>query len=305
MHLRKILQVFIIVTGLFFLGPGCSVIEQGAGVLSKTGRISESDRQAVVETSKAFRRTFADITEEEEYFIGRAVAALILSKYGIYPDRDLTLYVNKVGNAVVFYSERPEIYDGYHFLILDTEEVNALSAPGGFVFITKGLLRRCRDEEMLACILAHEVGHISAKHGLRSIKNSRLIDAFQIMGQEAMRRYTSAELSRLTGIFEDVLADITESLVERGYDRKYEYEADSLAVTCAVGTGYNPQGLLDFLQTMVENPEKGQGAGWFRTHPRAEDRIKRISRQVSKLKSLPVKDDIRSRRFLQVAGSLK
>ncbi|KPJ70229.1 hypothetical protein AMJ44_00510 [candidate division WOR-1 bacterium DG_54_3] len=294
----------LVIIMVCFLGS-CAVIEKGAGVLGDTGTISARDRDAITKTSKVVRKTFADINEEEEYYIGRAVAALILSRYPVYNNTALNQYINYVGNGVVFYSDRPETYAGYHFLILDTEEINALAAPGGFIFITKGLLRRCKDEEMLACILAHEVGHVSAKHGLKSIKKSRLIDAFKILGEEALQRYGPEELAQLTEIFEDVLGDIVEKLIERGYDRKYEYEADKLGVRFAVNTGYNPGGLADFLQTMVDDASKVSGKGWFKTHPSAEDRIERVSKEIVSLKSIPPPESVRTQRYKRSIKSLK
>ena len=253
---------FLLVIGTFLLGS-CAALEQGVDILAEAGKISESDKESIVKTTRALRSSFGEITGEEEYYIGRAVSALILSKYPVYNNKALTDYINSVGTAVVFYSDRPETYAGYHFLILDTEEVNALSAPGGFIFVTKGLLRRCRDEEMLGCILAHEVGHVTAKHGLQSIKKSRLIDAFKIIGEETVQRYGSEKLAKLTDTFEGALGDIAEKLIERGYDRKYEYEADRLSIKIAAQTGYSPQGLIDFLQTMVEDSAQGKGEGWF------------------------------------------
>lgn len=286
----------LVVVLVYFLGS-CSIVETGADVLGTTGTISARDQEAITKTSKVIRKTFADITEEEEYYIGRAVSALILSKYPVYNNTAITQYINYVGNSVVFYCDRPETYAGYHFLILDTEEVNALAAPGGFIFITKGLLRRCKDEEMLACILAHEVGHVSAKHGLKSIKKSRLIDAFKIIGEEAVQRYGPEKLAQLTGIFEDVLGDIVEKLIERGYDRKYEYEADKIGVRFAVNTAYNPRGLKDFLQTMVDDRSNVSEKGWFKTHPSAKDRIGKVNKELASLKSVPPVESERTQRY--------
>ena len=282
----------------------CAAVEKGLDVIPGADKISERDKEAIVKTSKAIRSTFADITEEEEYYIGRTVAALILSRYPVYDNKALTSYVNYVGNAVAVFSERPEIYAGYHFLVLDSDEVNALSAPGGFIFITKALLQKCSDEEMLACILAHEVGHVSAKHGLQSIKKSRLIDAFKIIGQEAADRYTPERLAQLTDIFENVLSDIVEDLIEKGYDRKYEYEADRLGAQTAARTGYSPQGLMDFLQTMVDDASKQGLKGWFQTHPSASDRMKRVEKEVAGLSSVPEKIASRTTRFQNAMKAL-
>ena len=283
----------------------CSVVQEGAKVLGDTGKISEKDKDSIVKTSEAVRTTFSEITEQEEYYIGRAVSALILSRYKVLGNTGLTDYVNTCGRAISYSSDRPETYGGYHFLILDTDEVNALAAPGGFVFITKGLLKRCKDEEMMASILAHEIGHVSAKHGLASIKKSRLVDAFKILGKEAATRYGSKELAQLTGIFENVLGDIVESLVEKGYDRKYEYEADKLGVKYAVATGYDPNGLARFLKTMTGGPAAGGAKGWFKTHPSAEDRLGKVDSLIKGTKAVPKTLDVRTARFLQAAKGLK
>ena len=295
----------MVALALAALAGSCAVVQQGTEILAQTGKISESDKNSIIKTTEAIRSTFSDITEEEEYYIGRSVAAMVLDRYPAYNNDSLTRYINTVGNAVSYFSDRPETFAGYHFLVLDTDEVNAMAAPGGFIFISKGLLKRCKDEETLAAILAHEIGHITKKHGLQSIKKSRLIDAFKILGTEAVQRYGSEQLAQLTGIFEGVLGDVVESLIERGYDRKYEYEADQQAVAITVRTGYSPVGLGDFLQTMIGDKTTASGKGWFKTHPSPEDRMGRVKAEISSVKNVPLKADARTSRFKQSLGNLK
>jgi predicted Zn-dependent protease len=281
----------------------CSVIQQGTELLG-SGKTAETAKTAI-QAGQKLRSGFGDITEEEEYYIGRSVAALILARYPVYKNDSLTLYVNTVGNAVALFSDRPEIYAGYHFLILDTDEVNALAAPGGMIFVTKGLLRRCKDEETLALILAHEIGHVCAKHGLQSIKQSRLVDAFAFLGTQAAQRYGSDEVAKLTGIFEDVLNDVVEKLVVSGYDRKFEFEADASAVRFGSGTGYDPTGIVRFLKTMVGDPAAASGKGWFKTHPAPEQRIEQVSQRIASLGATPKIESTRTQRFRASAGTLK
>jgi predicted Zn-dependent protease len=283
----------------------CAAVQKGADVLAGAGKISESDRQSIVKASEAVSATFSQITEEQEYYIGRSVAALVLAQYPAYDNAALNTYINTLGQAIVYSSDRPEIYAGYHFFVLDTEEVNALSAPGGFIFISKGLLRRCRNEEMLASILAHEVGHVCAKHGLQAIKKSRLADAFRVIGTEAARRYGSEELTRLTTAFEGALGDVVETLIVRGYDRKSEYEADDLAVKFGVGVGYSPKGLTDFLQTMVGDSSTASGKGWFKTHPSSQQRLERVKSRIASLSSVPSEEPVRTKRFEQSVAKLR
>ena len=297
--------ILLVLTAAGLLMASCSIVQKGADVLTAQGKMSEKDRDALVKTSEAVRSTFSEINEEEEYYIGRAVAAMILSRYAPYRNDALNLYVNTVGNAVAVYSDRPEIYAGWHFLVLDTEEVNALAAPGGMIFITKGLLRRCRDEESLGMVLAHEVGHVCAKHGLQSIKKSRLVDAFKLIGQEAVQRYSPEKLAQLTNVFEGVLGDIAEQLIERGYDRKLEYQADGLAVKFGVKTGLDPNGIQSFLKTLVGDSSSTSGKGWFKTHPTPESRMDSLEKTIGSLAAPPKTEAVRTDRFKRYTSSLK
>ncbi len=277
---------------------GCQAVKQGAAdVLASTGKVSREDADALVRTAETLRSTFADITEEEEYYIGRSTAALILSKYGLYRNDALSAYVNVLGTAIAYSSERPETYGGYHFAVLASDEVNAMAAPGGFIFVTKGLVKRCADEETLAAILAHEIGHVAGRHGLQSIKKSRLVDAFKLIGGEAARQFDSEELAKVTAAFDGVLGDVVETLVERGYDRKFEYEADKLALSYTVRTGYAPDGLAAFLRGMEEDKPAGPAAGWFKTHPSAAERSARVKAEIAALGAVPVKLAVRTARF--------
>ena len=299
----KVLVSIAVAVALSF--SGCQAVKQGAAdIIASTGKVSREDAQAIVKTAEVLRSTFADITEEEEYYIGRATAALILSKYKPYRDEALSGYINVMGTAIVYNSDRPETYGGYHFLVLDTDEVNAMAAPGGYIFVTKGLIKRCGDEETLAAILAHEIGHVAERHGLKSIKKSRLIDAFKVLGSEASRQFNSEELAKVTGIFEGVLGDVVETLVERGYDRKFEYEADKLGLTFAFRTGYSPDGLAEFLKNMEENRPSGPAAGWFKTHPSPADRLARAKPEIAALGAAPAKLGVRTARFAQAVKNL-
>ena len=116
----KISIIWVLV--LFLMG--CSIMEQGIGVLSEAGVVKKDDAQSLVQTSKVLRKGFGQISEEEEYYIGRAVAAVILSRYPVYRNDSLTQYVNTLGNAIALHSDRPEIFAGYHFLILDTPDIS-------------------------------------------------------------------------------------------------------------------------------------------------------------------------------------
>jgi len=297
--------IVVFLAAAFGALAACSVIEQGTDVLKGTGTISASQADMLKKTSETIRSTFGDIKEEEEYYIGRSVAALILARYPVLQNAALTRYINTLGQATALFSDRPEIFAGYHFLVLDTDEINALAAPGGMIFLTKGLIKRCRDEDALAVILAHEIGHVAAKHGLQSIKKSRLVDAFQLLGTTAIKAYAPDTVVKLTALFEDTLGDIVGSLVERGYDRKYEYEADEMSVKSVLRAGFDPSGLTRFLQTMVGDKSTASGKGWFKTHPTPEQRIAKAGETIKTMGTLPQLLDARTARFRQAVAGLK
>ena len=298
----RIFGILVIVGAL--LSSSSASFGQLGGVLSKVKKTAD-DAKKVIEVGQKLRSGFADITEEEEYYIGRSVAALILSKYPAYQDAALVQYINLVGNSVALYSDRPEIYGGYHFQVLDTEEVNALAAPGGLIFVSKGLLRRCQDEEMLGLILAHEIGHVAAKHGLQAIKKSRLTEVFTSLGMQAAQTFGPQELAQLTTMFEGVLTDIVGQLVERGYSRESEYEADGMGAAFGARTGFDPNGIVRFLQTMVGDKSAVSGKGWFKTHPTPQQRLEKLNKQIAGYGTVPETDAARTKRLQQVFASLK
>ncbi len=304
-RLRRVTLFAAAALALSFVA-GCAGLQQGIEALdSGTKKVNKVKNSTAVKTAVKLRSSFAEITEEEEYYIGRSVAALILSRYPAANAPAFVDYMNVLGTAVAYNSTRPETYAGYHFLLLDSDEVNAMAAPGGFVFVTRGLVRRCKDEETFAAVLAHEIGHVAAKHGLASIKKSRLMDAFQLLGTEAAKAYGPKELGQLTTVFEGALGDIMDTVVERGYDRKYEYEADDLGLKFAVRTGYNPEGLEAFLQSLAKESAGAAGAkGWFKTHPSAADRLARVKAEADGMGKLPAVASVRTQRFQAVKKGL-
>lgn len=262
---------------------GCTatdITKIGTSIAADQGYITDDQKGAIDRTGEAFRKSFEELTEEEEYYIGRSVAATILSRYRVYRSDKLTQYVNSVGRVVSCFSSRPEIYNGYHFIILDTDEVNAFAAPGGFIMITRGMLAMIPDEEALAAVLAHEVGHVAGRHGLAAIKKSRLIDAFAILGKEAGTAWNKEELTKLTGIFEGAVGDVVKTLIESGYSRSQEKEADRLAVEFATAVGYKADGITRVLEIMDRYSGSSGGSGLYKTHPAAKDRIKDVRKIV-------------------------
>lgn len=259
-------------------GVGCATVSDiGASVGEATGTLSAEQADSIRRVGTALEASWQTITPEQEYFIGRSVAATVLATYEPLNAPAATTYLNTLGQALAMASEVPETYAGYRFLILDSDEINAFAAPGGFVFVSRGMLRLCATEDELAAVLAHEIGHVENRHGLRAIKASRWTSAGMTLLTEAGRSFSSEEVAQLTETFGDSVSDITQTLMTSGYSRGQEREADRAAVRILTRTGYEPTALIAMLEEMDVRLEPG-GLDFAKTHPPPRSRISEIER---------------------------
>ena len=254
---------------------GCKTAEIAADLGRAAGVLDEQQAQSVARVGTAIGRSFEDITPEQEYYIGRTVGATILESYKPYADQGANAYVNLVGTLVSLSSDMPETFGGYHFLILDSDEINAFAAPGGLIFITRGMLRCCATEDAVAAVLAHEVGHIQHHHGIQTIQRARLTSAFTILAAEGARTLGGADLAQLTDIFEESVSDVVNTLAVNGYSRSAEREADRAAAVILDRAGYDSAALVGMLEVMDTRLTPG-GPDFARTHPSPSNRIRDI-----------------------------
>jgi beta-barrel assembly-enhancing protease len=258
-------KIICLVCTLFVFTAGCDLKNV------RPDNVSSMLTKSAQATSSASR----PISDQEEYFIGRAVAARILATYPLLKDKKLTDYVNMVGQSVALNSDKPTTFGGYHFAILDTNEVNAFACPGGTILITKGMLRTVRTEDELAAVLAHEVGHICHRDGIEAISKARWTQALTIIGSEAVKTYGSHDVARLTNIFEGSIDDVFKTLVVNGYGRSQENNADKSSLEYLSRTGYDPGALEKFLVRLAAT-SRGSGGGIMKTHPATADRIESV-----------------------------
>jgi predicted Zn-dependent protease len=230
------------------------------------------DTKAIAKETRAVTRSFEDFTPEQEYYIGRTVGAMILQKYEPYNDPKANQYINVMGQTLAQASDRPETFGGYHFLIQDSDEINAFAAPGGFIFVTRGMLGCCPHEDAVAAVLAHEIGHVQYKHGLRAIKQSRVTSALTSLAIKGAKQYGDKDLARLTETFEGSISDITKTLIVNGYSRSFEKQADLAAINILQRTGYNPNGLVTMLNQMKIRLKPGR-QDFAKTHPSPDSRL--------------------------------
>jgi predicted Zn-dependent protease len=253
-------------------------------------------------SAPAVQKSFEDITPEQEYYIGRAVGATILDRYQPYAPAKPTEYLNLLGQALSLASDRPETFGGYHFLILDSEEINAFAAPGGLIFVSRGLLACADSEDTVAAILAHEIAHVVKQHGLQAIKKSRVTTALTSVAIATAQTAGSDELAKLTSVFEESITDITSTLVDSGYSRAFEKEADLMGVEILKREGYDPNALVRMLAAMKTRLKPG-GPDFAKTHPDPEVRIAEI-RKVLPDAAPPPANAQRQARYRAALGSL-
>jgi len=258
--------------------------QAATGALQGAGVINQDQKQAIDQSAQAVAKSFEDITPEQEYYIGRAVAASLLSTRKPFDVQAVTDYLNLLGTSLALASDKPETFGGYHFLAIDSDEINAFAAPGGLILVTRGLLRCAQNEDEVAAILAHEISHVVKQHGLKAIKKDRLTKAVIGVGTTAAQVLGPKELQEQTSIFKDSVGDITSTLVNSGYSRDTEYEADATALGILKRVGYDPRALEALLKVMKTKLKPG-GNDFAKTHPDPNERIKRIEKALAGYKS--------------------
>lgn len=273
-----------------------TAIGQGAGV------ISGSQAESIRKSAKAVSRSAEEFTPEQEYYIGRTVGAVVLGKYPAYDQSAANEYVNVIGQTLAQASDLPAIFGGYHFLVLDSNDINAFATPSGLIFVTRGLLRCCKNEDALAAVLAHEIGHIQLRHGMEAIEKARVTEALTTLAMEGAKTLGSREVAALTETFGGTISDITGTLINKGYARSSEYAADQAAVALLRRVGYNPNGLVEMLTLMKKNLKAG-GLDFAKTHPAPDDRIKEIQKKGLAYAAVPAPAP-RQKRFLQALGKI-
>jgi predicted Zn-dependent protease len=208
----------------------------------------------------------AAIDEPQEIEIGRQLAAVLLGSKPLHPDAALQRYVNQLGRWISLQSARPQL--PWTFAVLDDPGFNAFAAPGGYVFVTKGVIDRV-DEAELAGILAHEITHVTERHHLNALRSkARAGLATQLIGSQIRTNSAAGTL-----VSQQMLS-LGRSLYTSGLDQGDEFDADRQGVALAAGAGFDPYGLPGVLQQLrAESADNPLFALTFSTHPPAQQRL--------------------------------
>ncbi len=243
---------------------------QAGDLLGGLGRLMDGERDIgdVVEVVEGVNKAFAEPSREDELVIGREAAAILLGAVPAVENREAQRYVNRVGRWVARHTERPNL--PWRFVILDSPDINAFAAPGGYVFITRGLLLQMESEAELAGVLAHETVHVLERHHMAAVQQGARLDlAIGVVGN-SVNREQREQVAQIANGFKDLYA--------RGLDKDDEFAADRKGVVIATRAGYDPYGLPAVLQTLAAmNPADSSLAFLFKTHPAPQERLERLA----------------------------
>ena len=218
------------------------------------------------------------MSEQDEIALGRKTNQQVLQQYSVYDDPELQNYVETVGKKLASQSHRSDLI--YRFTVLDSREVNAFALPGGYIYITRGLMSYLNSEAELAAVLGHEIGHVTARHSVRQYSAAQLANIGATLGAIFIPGMNTQASNTLVQLFGTALL--------RGYGRDHELEADQLGAEYLARGGYNPQAMLDVVR-VLKNQElfetqaaKAEGRephvyhGLFSTHPDNDTRLQEV-----------------------------
>ncbi len=206
-------------------------------------------------------------SEKQEIAMGQETDQSIRQEFGVYEDKALNEYVNRIGQSMVPNSHRPNLQ--HHFAVLDTPVVNAFAAPGGYIYVTRGILALMNSEAELAAVLGHEMGHVAARHSMQQMSTQMLAQVGLVVGS-----IVSKDIRKFAG-----LASVGMQLLFLKFSRSDEYQADALGVRYARLSQYSPGEMLRFFSALENMSAEGSShkiPTFLSTHPMTSDRIAKV-----------------------------
>jgi len=240
--------------------------------IGKAANIFKRTQPIATKGAKALR----PLTLDEEKELGGTVACVVISKFGVVRDRAATDYVNHVAVTVASYRERASLPP--RVLILNTDMPNAFACPGGYMFVTRGLLKLCRDESELAGVLGHEFTHVSEKHTMKKLKTASGTSFVVEAGTALAGQDKNALVQGLSKLVDKVAAQV----LNNNHGREAEVEADLTGAEIAAMAGYDGEGLGRLVERM---PATGPTSAWkenFGKYKSGETRGQMIRKVIEK-----------------------
>jgi predicted Zn-dependent protease len=257
--------------------------------------LGDIDWKKAAQAVQKVQKANADISEPQEITLGEGIASNLLGAAPLLDNPAVQRYVNRVGRWLALQTERPDL--PWQFGVLDDNDVNAFAAPGGYVFITKGLLSNMNSEAELAGVLAHEISHVLRKHHLQALKKGARTELLSSLANDTIKQNGGdPRLEKLVSAGTDIYA--------RGLDKQDEFEADRMGIVIAARGGYDPYGLPAVLQTLQSlNPSDSKLALMFKTHPALADRLNLLDQLMTgQFDSLESQPDLATRFASQLSA---
>lgn len=208
---------------------------------------------------------------ESEIKLGRSLAQKIEKEFEVCKDTELQRRIEQIGRKLVAVCDRKDI--SYSFTVLEGEEANAFALPGGYIYVHKGLIEKTDSDDEISGALAHELGHIVARH---SIKRLQAALGYSLISILALAATKDPRFKRGT--------DLAFGQIMLGYSREDEFLADQLSVKYVRESGYNPEAIVTFLEKLrqieKETPLKPLIASYARTHPYLPERISHVKQEI-------------------------
>ena len=244
---------------------------------------------------------FEEFDENQEVEIGQGMAAALLGAAPLVEDAEVQNYVNRVGRWLAMHSERPDL--PWTFAVIKSDSFNAFAAPGGYVFVTEGLFSLMRTEAELAGVLAHEMGHVLAKHHLNAIQaGARRELAADVLTEFAASQNQSLQQNKQ--LF-SALVDSGVSLYASGLDREDELESDLIGVVLAARAGYEPFGLPGTLLALEALKSGDERLSLMSsTHPTFRERLQHLDEHMGESLDGFAEQPVLAERFLKTQGRL-
>ncbi|MCP5151625.1 MAG: M48 family metalloprotease [Ectothiorhodospiraceae bacterium] len=255
-----------------FVGAAFAAPVAAQGLLDFGKKLLEQAPQTIGKVVERRKELTGDYTEAEEREMGRAAASVLLGAAPPLRDPEVQRYVSTVGTWIALQSERPGL--AWRFAVLDDATVNAFAAPGGFVFLTRGLFLLLRSEDELGGVLAHEMAHVLRRHHVEAIVARERMGLAMDLAKSAVGR---------GGALADLAVSASRTIYARGLDQGDEFQADRDGAVLAARAGYDPYGLLHVLVTL-SSLEGSSALGLFTsTHPPVGGRIDALERVLGEL----------------------
>ena len=229
-------------------------------------------------------KDFVLMSEQQEIQMGEQMHKEVLQKYAALDNPALQAYVNDIGQHLAKQSHRPLLK--WHFTVMDSPEVNAFALPGGYVYITRGIMAYLNSEAELAGVLAHEMGHVTARHGVRQQSTSTVVGLGAMLGSILV-----PDLNNQSGA--TLLQTMTQAWTA-GYGREHELQSDRLGAEYIAQAGYKPQAMIRLVGVLKnqelfdaelakkEGREPRRYHGTFATHPSNDARLNQVVREADK-----------------------